>query len=222
MHEKYRTEFYEDQPFGDGGIVDNTGIMALLERKLPNIVVFSNHQSKPVVTNGKLSLDDSVQRHFEGFHPEMKVEVFSKDVYEMMSKSFIECMEKGEPMVWVGKNIPVLENRTCGVEKHTLPMIVWFYLHKSENFVDQLHPSMIDAVTGNPSKVDKGVAWLPAPFQNHLPLVNHIVSNHFSDFPHYNTVSKLTLTNAEANLLSTYTNWATKESVVPVLRDLLN
>lgn len=203
-------------------MVDNTGILAMLGRQVPNIVVFSNHQAPPKIVNGELVLDDSVSRHFKGFHPEKHVQVFSKDVYDKMCKSFMKSMKKGEPLVWVGNNIPVEENIPCGVEKHNVNQIIWVYLNKSQQFIDLLHPSVQDAVEGEPSKVSAGVAWLPKPLQNHLPLVNDVISDHFNDFPHYDTISKLTLTNAEANLLTTYTNWATKNFVISSIKEMLS
>jgi len=221
LDKEHRSKLYEDQPFGDGGMVDNTGLLSMLQRHVPNIVIFSNHQTEPKIENGKLVLDNSVTRHFEGFHPKYNVQVFSEQTYEEMSSVFMECMKNGDPLVWHGEDVPVLENNGCGVTSHKIQKIVWVYLSKPQKFVDMLHPSVKDAIEGEPSKVDAGVAWLPSAVKNHLPLVNDVIADHFRDFPHYNTVSKLTLTNAEANLLTTLTYWSTREQVVPAIRNMI-
>jgi len=129
---------------GDGGFMDNVGVMPLLAREVHNILVFLN--TKDPLT-GYDDLAPYFRRPGGAADPAGKVHnvVFSRDaeghdVYEDLLATFKAQLSKGRGVVYCGRNWIVLPNETYGIRGYNGLNICFVYNYHSTGWWDHLPP----------------------------------------------------------------------------------
>ncbi|MBI3403633.1 MAG: patatin-like phospholipase family protein [Acidobacteria bacterium] len=187
---------------GDGGGVDNLGLMPLLARRVHNIMVFINTDTSDFRRNDDL---ESLFREidiFSGGGDRAMIHVFDKDRYEEVKSHFAASAAKGDALVYCGTNWTVHENELFNVRGYTGLNICFFYNAMSANWMSQL-PAETRRLLEHRDKDAK----------------------EFDDFPWYRTFGQdkfrlIKLDARQVNMLSNLTAWtvANPVSVTEVLR----
>lgn len=205
---------------GDGGHMDNFGLMQLLARKVQNILVFINTQTPfckdkdaescakvPIVSNGKYDikanseklLDDLVilfnMQFKEGGNHDNKI-LAEKELNNIIS-AFTEQKRRNLPLVYCGNYKITKKGDTAdSVDKYLIEdydtNICWVYLDRNENYIDQV----------------KKNTMLSQKFRDNL----EGKEGEFKDFPNYKTflenASIIDLSPEQVNLLGNFTTWS--------------
>ncbi|MCP4575380.1 MAG: hypothetical protein GY846_03725, partial [Deltaproteobacteria bacterium] len=94
--------------FGDGGILENLGLMPLLMRKVKKIILFVNTKAK-LIGSEKGQINDSIPPLF-GQTPGFKDNhVFPQDTYETLVQGLLEAKAEGRTVMFKG-TFPILDN----------------------------------------------------------------------------------------------------------------
>lgn len=182
--------------FGDGGNLENQGIMPLLRRSLPKIVAFVNTETKlsqqgaqsQIVVDSDLpplfGLEwNSTQGKYvtiSASSPFRNNQVFGSQTFDDLRTQLWSRAQKGATALAVQKSVTVLENKHYGVPAGTTE-ILWVYLNPVDWWRTNLHDT---------------VRWaMDAEFWN------------YSMFPNYFTVDQLHLDSRQVNLLAHLTSW---------------
>jgi len=191
---------------GDGGVLENFGLLSLLRRKVPNIIVCAN-TSVPLnmdfdaterIATGK-DLDAYLPPLF-GF-PLESIGVFTSRNQVFEPRGFVEMVralqrakEAGGPVVAVTE-LEVLDNDLWGIEGGWTVRIAWIYLDRSADFEAALGEDVRDEIArGHDTR-------LPPPMRGKLKsFPNVATANH-------NGPDLTQLTAAQARLLADYTCW---------------
>lgn len=139
--------------FGDGGLLENLGIMPLLARKVDRIVVFVNtkHELKG---GGKGQINDSIPPLF-GQTPDFKLNrVFSESKYQPLVQGLLDAKE-AEGTVLFKDTYTVQENLHYGIEGGWDVEILWVYNERVKAWESELAPEVKSEVsqligTGSP------------------------------------------------------------------------
>jgi hypothetical protein len=182
--------------FGDGGNLDNQGIMPLLRRRLPKIVAFVNTETQlsqqgpqnQVVVDSDLpplfGLEwNSTQGKYVPISPSSPFrfnQVFDSQSFDDLRAQLWARAQKGATALAVQPGVKVLANDHFGVPAGTTD-ILWVYLHPVSWWRSRLH----DTVRG----------WMDVEPWNYLM------------FPNYYTVEQLHLNNHQVNLAAHLTSW---------------
>jgi hypothetical protein len=182
--------------FGDGGNLENQGIMPLLRRNLPKIVAFVNTETQlsqqgpqaQVVVDSDLpplfGLEwNSTQGRYVAISPSSPFrynQVFDMTSFDDLRAQLWARAQKGATALAVQKGVTVLANAHYGVPAGTTD-ILWVYLHPVSWWRAQLAASVRD--------------WMDIEFWN------------YSMFPNYFTVDQLHLDSRQVNLLAHLTSW---------------
>lgn len=189
-------------PHGDGGFVDNLGLMPLLVRQVRNIIVFVNSSSH-YTQNGDL------QSYFMPVGPpgptgdkRMNV-VFDTARYRQVLDGLDSSTAAGGAAIYCDKDWKVGKNETYNSAEYAGLNICWVYNHAAKNWKDSL-PVTIQSWIGQPvlkpsrcscgPKVDERVKLL-------------------SNFPYFSTFGQnkpelIQLKPLQVNLLSDLTSWS--------------
>ncbi|CAM1373086.1 hypothetical protein [Tenacibaculum xiamenense] len=187
--------------FGDAGLSDNFGLMALLRRKVKRIVVFVNtetefnyQKSTPEIDTvigaffGMAQKDDPIQ----GIHLE-NMQVFDKALFKNLINDFKKCQEKGETLV--SKNtLKVLPNKNWDVSGNYEVEILWHYNCRPKNWENEMDTNALE-------KLDtKGIQVLEKYSAGIIPP---------GKFPFYKTfpATLLGLNPFEINMLANIAEW---------------
>lgn len=198
----------EEHLFGDGGFTDNSGVMALLRRKVGTIVMFCNAEQAFAETDTGHEVDSYLSSLF-GVNPETKhftqhySQVFPHEEYARVIGAFKEAKMQGKPLIFNGV-VNVLQNDQFGVAAYENCNLVIYYLgpiisRSSDNLWANL-PS-ISALLDHPT-----------------------VHAHAKNFPHYKTFLEnwnegVILYSAEqVNLLASMTQWQVKNYIASEIR----
>ena len=130
----------EDYVHGDGGNIDNIGLMPLLARKVDNILVFINTQEdfNTGYANGDIpayAMYSDLQNYFQYNEKRPKNIVFNEPQLKVLYEAFEKNKIAGEPLVHCDK-YPVKENKFFGVLDTVgyTPRICWFYNDKPKKW----------------------------------------------------------------------------------------
>lgn len=130
-----------DQPareyeFGDGGILENLGIMPLLMRKVKNIIVFVNTKA-PLTGTEKGQINDSIPPLF-GMVPDFTTNhVFPKNKYSTLVEGLMEAKSKGTTVMFRDR-FPVLKNKHYDIEPGWEADILWVYNERVNQWEEAL------------------------------------------------------------------------------------
>lgn len=188
------TETWE---FGDGGVLDNYGIISMVLRGLETIVVFNNTETPlnldydPTTTPTSKDIDSYLPPLFGIEDPSTGTftqnnRVFTKKDYVTVVKALQEAKRKG------GATIAVTELTTChnpwwGVKEGQAVRICWVYLDRVPQWEHKIGDRWVRW------NIRRGNCWLP--------------TGPFRHFPHYKTVDEdflelVELTSAQVRLLA--------------------
>ncbi len=207
---------------GDGGPVDDLGLMPLLARDVPKIICFCNVQFKVIDQNkqGDLifdfrTLDPDVLTFFGMVRkknlswlpflgPRVKIKekktfqtVFDSADFSLMAQSFLEAFRNGEPLIHEGTHTTI-ENKHFGIPGGKMVKILWVYNERSKNFEDELNSELKDKLRIGYKGSVKG-------------------SNKLKNFPNFKTfienrVRVIDMFPEQVNLLSNYQTWLIEEN----------
>jgi hypothetical protein len=206
-HEAARNAAYTYE-FADGGSLEDTGVAALLARRLPNIIAFVNSSTPLHEVDGEIVLDSQIPLLF-GVQPTReslrRKEVNRKDVpnddaaytqvfdsadYGALTAGLWAANNAGGPAMFT-QTLTTKANSNFSVESYTV-RVLWVYNTAVKNWHNLLHDS-VKAV------VDVTI-----------------------NFPNYDTVLQLDLTATEVNLLADLSCWnlqANAEMVLALFKD---
>jgi hypothetical protein len=131
--EKTRAKEYT---FGDGGILENLGIMPLLMRKVERIVVFINTKSR-LKGGGEDEINDSIRPLF-GQTPLFSLNhVFPEDMYADLVENLLVKKEAGQTVMHKAR-YPVREAPHYGIEGGWEVDVLWVYNERVKEWEDRL------------------------------------------------------------------------------------
>jgi hypothetical protein len=179
--------------FADGGSLEDTGISALLVRRLPNIIAFVNSQTPLQKVGNQIVVDPQVRLLF-GVPPSgeslRRKEVYRKDIpnddvrftqffassdYPALAQGLWAANSAGRPAMFT-QTLTTVPNANFGVERYTV-RVLWVYNTYVQN-------------------------WY-APLGDAMKLLVDATFN----FPNYDTVLQLNLSATEVNLLAHLSCW---------------
>ena len=126
--------------FGDGGILENIGLMPLLMRKVKKIILFVNTKAK-LKGAGKGEINDSIPPLFgktPGFEDNI---VFPEDKYEILVQGLLEAKNQGKTVMFRG-TFPILQNDHYGIVGGWDADILWVYNERVGEWEDKLPPEI--------------------------------------------------------------------------------
>jgi Patatin-like phospholipase len=201
------TPFY----FGDGGIVDNYGILALLQRRVKNIAVFINTGTRlnleydPSQPPTEDDVDFTLPTLF-GYpkYYQQHNQVFAKSRWAPLIRELQAARIQGRT-VMTRTELEVFQNDWWGIEGGWTVRVLWVYNARVRDWEERLRPD-----TGIREAIDVGYTSGEGPFAN---------------FPTYlvngqNEPGSLALTPEQINLLADLSCWNVTENA-QVFEDLL-
>lgn len=188
--------------FADGGNLEDTGVNALLTRKVSTVVAFV-HAAEDLVKNdsGLVVVDYQVAALFGymplGTNPNYVLykdaekisvtnagfknnQVFPSEAFAAVQSGLWNAKQAGGPVIYV-QQLTTVENSIFDVDAGEEVTIVWVYLNNAKNWFNQLTPALQE-------KLNKH-------------------SKQFKTFPNYSTGKQLHLDAAEVNLMAHLTCW---------------
>ena len=184
--------------FGDGGIVENTGIMALLRRHVPNILAFVNC-SQPLQkdANGVIVVDDMLPPLFgylpynasNGYRPLSADpaspfrynQVFDSAAFAALLGQLWQAFASGASAIYRQPNLIVRANPRFGIQGGDTVNVLWIYNNPVPAWSAQLSPTVAQQMKND---------WWD-----------------FGNFPNYDTVTQLNLDARQVNLLAHLSSW---------------
>jgi predicted acylesterase/phospholipase RssA len=181
--------------YGDGGILENTGIAALLRRRVPRIIAFVNSEIPLAKSNGTVTIDPMISALFgQPTGPRGKLEdsflaklgatsqstqVFRSSDYGTLVDNLWNASQAGGTAIYK-QTLPVLANSLFGVPAMDQVTILWVYLNPVSWWYDRLTWEVRLAMDAEP--------W------------------YYLYFPNYGTVD-IELTKRQVNLLAHLSCW---------------
>ena len=188
--------------FGDGGNLENQGIMALLRRRLKKVLAFVNTETQLSMSGNEVIVDSDLPPLFglewsaaAGAYvtispdsPFRNNQVFDRATFDDLRRQLWNRAQLGATAMAVQTNVTVLPNEHYGVAGGTTD-ILWIYLHPVNAWYRQLHDTVKLAMDLEPLD--------------------------YSMFPNYYTIDQLHLNARQVNLLAHLTGWnvASEEEV---------
>jgi hypothetical protein len=180
--------------FGDGGNLENQGIMALLRRNLKKIIAFVNTETQLSMSGAEVIVDSDLPPLFglewsgaQGKYiptapnsPFRFNQVFDRTTFDDMRRQLWNRAQLGATAMAVQTGTTVLANPHFGVAGGTTD-ILWIYLHPVEAWRRKLHDTVKIAMDLEPLD--------------------------YSMFPNYYTIEQLHLNARQVNLLAHLTSW---------------
>lgn len=187
---------------GDGGVLENYGLISLLLRRIETVVVFINTSiplnldydpSGPI---GKKDIDTYLPALFGVRDPSLGTatqnnQVFAASDYVKLVHELQAAKRRGDAVMAVTP-LTTVANEWWGVPAGQRVRVCWMYLDRCAKWEARLD----ETVRG---KIERG---------NH----HHLFAGPFKRFPHYNTLSEIPLrlielTDAQVRLLADLTCW---------------
>lgn len=126
---------------GDGGFVDNLGLMPLLARQVHNIIVFVN-SADPYPKNGDIPSYFFPLDERTGSGDKSMNAVFKKDLYMEVIHGFDMSVNSGGPAVYCGSNWSVAANELYNSRSYTGLNICWVYNYAADDWKTHLQPDL--------------------------------------------------------------------------------
>nr|MDQ2696031.1 patatin-like phospholipase family protein [Pseudomonadota bacterium] len=120
---KVRAREYE---FGDGGDLENLGIMPLLARRVERIVVFVNTKDALLVQGGRVNINDSIPPLFGRTPGFMLNHVFPEAQYMPLVEGLWANRQAGRSVLFRDR-YPVRDNPHYGIEGGWEAEVLWVY-----------------------------------------------------------------------------------------------
>ncbi len=202
-----------EQAHGDGGHLDNIGIMPLLARKVNNILVFVNTQTPfHYGENLETSIYDNMTSFFDldKKGPYKKVfkgkphnVIFEEEKYIELLQGLKAQQNTDGPLIYCDQ-YEIKENKRYNIRKddNYKPNICWVYLDESKKW--------LEAINNNVNKNGN----------DNQNFISNITEHRgeFKHFPHYKTffnnlpsITLIDLSHKQVNLLANLTAWTVRE-----------
>ncbi|HAP64788.1 MAG TPA: hypothetical protein DCR93_36655, partial [Cytophagales bacterium] len=209
--------------FGDAGLSDNFGLMALLRRGVKNVIIFVNTETvldpefNPTYSPGETmppvdaaQIDPTVAAFFgltdpvswwrwnptEGGIDQDRLKVFNPEGFPGLVAQWQACKQQGKPLV-AETSHTVLPNEFWTVEGGYDVNILWYYNDRSANWEEAAGPEVMEALKKDGE------------------LKDNVMREFFGagTFPNYGTMySPLGgLTPFQANMLANYAYWGVEQ-----------
>jgi len=193
-----------EYPHGDGGSLENFGIMPLLARQVKKILVFIN-TSKPFTATADYTDDLAPlfgrRENVDEKDGEVQLrvnQVFAKEKLDAMIQSFKNCLEKGDTLIH-SDEYDVLENKHYGIRPYRAK-ICWIYNAQVDRWRNAIGDESLKAK---------------------IPARSVKPDGEFTRFPHYRTFFEnktikgagiIDLTARQVNLLAHLSCWNVLEN----------
>lgn len=201
--------------FVDGGVLDNTGILPMLQRKVKNIVLFVNSDSKIDITNNDDDMTKSIdltlrqlflgnvdinkQTYLHHFEYINDLKVFENKNNKLWTK-FLNVIryniENNDTAFAQLENIKTLENTNLHIPKYKIDKLIIIYLYQSNDWTY--------------NRIDENIRKM-------------LDTDYYKNFPYYNTIFEntgliekelLALLPSEFNLLADLTYYNTMKNKI--------
>jgi len=180
--------------FGDGGNLENQGIMPLLRRNLRKVIAFVNTETQLSMSGSEVVVDSDLPPLFglewsgaagkyvpiSASSPFRFNQVFGRATFDDLRRQLWNRAQVGATAMAVQKGVTVLPNPHYGVAGGTADLL-WIYLHPVNAWYRKLHDTVRLAMTLEPLD--------------------------YAMFPNYYTVDQLHLNAHQVNLLAHLTSW---------------
>jgi hypothetical protein len=129
---------------GDGGILENLGVMPLLARKVENIIVFVN--TKDELSGSGLGLINTSIPPLFGQTPGFETNrVFPSTQYQKLVQGLLAAKNAGESVMFQDR-YAVMENAHYGVKGGWEVNVLWVYNERVPAWEQELPPEIRDAI----------------------------------------------------------------------------
>lgn len=185
--------------YGDGAVIDNTGMLALLQRKVKNIIVFLNTSTKLDVDfdpanppkKGDVASDMSSLFGYPFAATNENNQVFKKSDFTTVVGNLQDAKRNGKTLI-TACDLEVQQNDWWGIAGNWTVKVCWIYLDRVSSWEEQL-PKDIQ------KEIKKGNR-------------HHFKHGKFKHFPNYKTVDEnfldlVELTPRQVNLLADLCCW---------------
>ncbi len=219
---------------GDGGHIDNLGVMPLLARKVKNILVFVNTRQEfvPATDKNDMEIMENVKAFFVKSRNRKHIRVFTEKTFIEMTAEFKKDYTNGDPLVFCSKDTAmvadadVLDRFNISPDPGYKPNVCWVYLDRSMKWINRVANahgiSAVDhrncakegAINADQCDTDGSLNITKSKSDKY---VTRLVSKkkQFRNFPHYRTfgeqVKKLhviDLKKVQVNALAHLTTWS--------------
>lgn len=174
---------------GDGGNMENMGIIPLLKRKVDRIIVFVN--SKAAITDDVESIDGAIRRLFDdnsvGAGTTSVGVLINDEKYKRLLTKLVELKMAGKPVIF-SDTYNINGNNIYGVNRdngYDQVEIMWVY---NDNFKSQYYCKLDLRII---AKVEE----------------RKEINGHFPHLGTFNVKKGISFTIQEANLLSSWSSW---------------
>ncbi|WP_346859457.1 hypothetical protein [uncultured Draconibacterium sp.] len=136
----------KEYDFGDGGILENSGIMPLLKRGVKKIIVFSNGSTPlSIQTSGEIELSSSIPALFHKLPNQYGEKDFTDNIvfakqekkYKALVKKLYQLKADGKPAI-VKDTYAVTEQPCHGIKGGYDVEIIWVYNDIVRNWINAL------------------------------------------------------------------------------------
>jgi hypothetical protein len=133
MAEQTRAKEYS---FGDGGLLENLGVMPLLMRKVERIILFVNTQAK-LKGGAKNQINDSIPPLFGQTPDFMTNHVFPSNQYDALVNGLLTAKSKKESVMFRDQ-YEVKKNTHYGIKGGWTVDVLWVYNERVESWENDL------------------------------------------------------------------------------------
>eukprot|EP00300_Choanocystis_sp_HF-7_P007292 c15204_g1_i3.p1 GENE.c15204_g1_i3~~c15204_g1_i3.p1 ORF type:complete len:613 (+),score=112.95 c15204_g1_i3:208-1839(+) len=167
--------------YGDGGLLEITGVISLLLRRVTHVVVF-DMSTKPVDKTNTLGCLFAVPgiEYFGDSFDYRHNHVFEQSGYQPLVERLQARIDAGEAGI-VTATLRTVDNDWWGLKGGSIVQFTWVALHAPDNWQNRL-----------PEHVKQAMA----------------LTNTFEKFPWYDTITQFLLTTPQTNLLTSMTGHA--------------
>ena len=131
-----------EQTLADGGALDNTGLMALLQRQVKSIVVFINSEVPISKSNNKVIIDRDIAPLFGVDNTELPNNtVFEASAYDDLLENLWETNKVNGGLCLHRQSYTTLENNWFGTPSYAVD-ILWVYNSPVEKWIQSLSKDM--------------------------------------------------------------------------------
>ena len=116
-----------DVPHGDGGFLDNLGLMPLVGRQVRNIIVCVS-STQPFFENNDLRTYFGLSNDHSGSGDRRLAKIFAPERHWELMEAFCKQTGEGKPLIHLGKGWDVLENEHYNVQPYKDVNICWMYV----------------------------------------------------------------------------------------------
>lgn len=197
----------------DSGLDEYLGLMPLLARGVRKVVAFVNTDTPIVKGNNVIGIEKVIPSYF-GIVPDqpgkgdeyryalpdadgncgkycLKNQIFPSEYYPEVVNHLWQAKQDGKPIVFLQKNLPVIDNAKYSLKGGGLVDILWVYNDLPNGWFELFDDSLKEKVAGSDQFLCHSNDCQP----------------HGYRFPHYKAMTELNLSRAQVNMLFHLQTW---------------